>query len=84
MMIYDKLNRHDHGSYTENTAPSSKVNVTDKDESKEIIVHETLLEHSSTDVRKSECNIINKPLSQNNSADVSENTISELKYKEHK
>ena len=41
MMRSDKLNRHDHGSYTEMTTPSSNVNVTDKDESKEIIVHES-------------------------------------------
>ena len=30
----DKLNRHDHGSYTKMTAPSLNVNVTDEDESK--------------------------------------------------
>ena len=34
MMISDNLNRHDHGSYAENTTPSLNVNVTDKDESK--------------------------------------------------
>ena len=44
MMRSDKLNRHDHGSSTEMTDLSSNVNVTDKDESKEIIVHETLSE----------------------------------------
>ena len=32
MMRYDQLNRHDHGSYTGKTAPSSNVNVTCKDE----------------------------------------------------
>ena len=32
MMRSDKLNRHNHGSYTEKTALSSNVNVTDKDE----------------------------------------------------
>ena len=36
------------------------------------------------DVSKSERNIVNETLSQNNSADVSENTITELKDKEHK
>ena len=35
-------------------------------------------------VIKSERNIVNVTLSQNNSADVPENTITELKYKEHK
>ena len=34
MMRSDKLNWHDHGSYTENTVPPSNVIVTDKDESK--------------------------------------------------
>ena len=47
-------------------------------------MHETLSENSSTNVSKSERNIVNKTLPQNNSADVSENTITELKDKEHK
>ena len=34
MMRSDKLNRNDHGGYTEMTAPSSNINVTDEDESK--------------------------------------------------
>ena len=68
----DKLNRHDHGGYTEMTAPSSNVNVTDKDESKEIIVHKNLSENSYKDVSKSERNIVNETLSQNNSVDVTE------------
>ena len=63
------------GSYAKNTDPSSNVNVTDKDKSKEIIMHETLSENNSKDVSESECNIVNKNLSQNNSADVPENTI---------
>ena len=42
-----------HGSYAEETAPSSNVNVTDEDESKEIIVHENLLENISMDVSES-------------------------------
>ena len=42
MMRSDELNWHVHGSYTENTAPSSNITVTDEDESKEIIMHETL------------------------------------------
>ena len=59
MMRFDQLNRHDHGSYAEETAPSLNVNVTEEDESKEIIVHKTLSENSSTDVGKSERNIVN-------------------------
>ena len=57
MMRSDQLNRHDHGSYAEKTAPSSNVNITDGDESKEIIVHKNLSENQSKDVSKSECNI---------------------------
>ena len=34
IMRSDKLNRYDHGGYTEMTAPSLNVNVTDEDESK--------------------------------------------------
>ena len=60
MMRYDQLNLHNHGSYAENTAPSLNVNVTDEDESKEIIVHETLSENKSKDVSELECNIIYK------------------------
>ena len=66
------------------TAPSSKFNVTDEDESKEITVHKTLSENKSKDVSESECNIIHKTLFQNNSADVPDNAITELKDKEHK
>ena len=40
MMRSDEYNGHVHGSYAEETAPSSNVNDTDEDESKEIIVHE--------------------------------------------
>ena len=66
------------------TAPSSNINVTDKDESREIIVHKTLSENNSKDARESEYSIVNKTLPQNNSADVPENAITELKDKEHK
>ena len=62
MMRSDKLNRHDHGSYTEMTAPLSNVNVTDEDKSKEIIVHETLSENNSKDVSESEHKIVNETL----------------------
>ena len=84
MMRSDQLNRNDHGSYGENTAPWLNINVTDKDKSKEIIVHETLSENRSTDVSESERIIVNETLSQNNSADVPENTITELKDEENK
>ena len=75
MMRSDQLNRHDHGSYAEKTTPPSYVNVTDEDESKEIIVHETLSDNKSKDVSKSECNIVHKTLLQNNSKDVPDNVI---------
>ena len=84
MMRSDELNRHVHGSYAEKTAPSSNFNVTEEDESKEIIVHETLSENNSRDVSESERNIVHKTLSQKNSADVPENTITELKDEYHK
>ena len=83
-MRSDEHNRHVHGSYAEETDPSSNVNVTDEDESKEIILHETLSENQSKDVSELECNIVHKTLSQNNSADVPDNVITELKDNEHK
>ena len=73
-----------HGSYAEETAPSSNVNVTDEDESKEIIVHKTLSENQYKDTSKSECNIFHEDLLQNNSADVPDNVIKESKDDEHK
>ena len=84
MIRSDELNQHDHGSYTKMTAPSPNVNVTDKDEQKEIIVHKTLSENNSKDVSESELNIVNKNVSQNNSMNVPENIITKLKDKEHK
>ena len=53
MMRSNNLNWHDHGGYTEMTAPSSNVNVTNEDGSKEIIVHQTLSENNSPDVSES-------------------------------
>ena len=47
-------------------------------------MHKTLSENQSKDVRESECNIVNKNLSQKNSADVPDNAITVLKDKEHK
>ena len=62
-MRSDQLNQHVHSSYTVKTAPSLNVNVTDEDESKEIIVHETLSENNSKDVSESDCNIVHKTFS---------------------
>ena len=81
MMRSDNLNWRDHGGYTEMTAPSLNVNVTDKDESKRIIVQEHLSENCSTDVSKSKRRIVNKNLLQSNFANVSEYTITEQKEK---
>ena len=66
MMISDEYNRHVHGSYAEETAPSSNVYVMDKDESEEITVHKTILDNYSMDVGKLECNIVHETLLQNN------------------
>ena len=53
MMRSDQLNWYNRSSYAEKTVSSSNINVTDKDESKEIIVHRTLSENQSKDVSKS-------------------------------
>ena len=82
-MRSDDYNRQLHGSYVEETAPSSNVNDIDEDESNEIIMHETLSENLSMDVSESECNIVNKNLSRNNSSEVPTNVITELKDDEH-
>ena len=62
MMRSDEHNMHDIGSYTEKTAPSSNVNVSDEEESKEIIVHKILSENNYKNVSESECNIVHKKL----------------------
>ena len=56
------------------TALSSNVNVTEKYEPKQIIVHENLSDNSSMDVKESERKIFKVTLSQNNSVEVSEYT----------
>ena len=81
MMRSDNLNWHNHGGYTEMTAPSLNANATYKYKSKRVIVHKTLSENGSTSVSNSKCNIANKTLLKKNSADVSEYTITELKDK---
>ena len=83
-MRSDEHNRHVHGSYAEETALSSNINVTDEDESKEITMHKTLSDNQSKDVSESECNIVHETLSQNNYVDVLDNAITELKDYEHK
>ena len=47
MMRSDKLNWNDHGGFKEMTATSLNVNITKEDESKRIILHETLPENCS-------------------------------------
>ena len=74
-MRSDEHNRHVHGRYAEETDPSLNVNVTDEDESKEIIVQKFLAENQSMDVSESECNIVHKTLLQNNSSEVPANVI---------
>ena len=83
----DNHNLHDvHDGYEEEMDPSSTVNDKDEDESNKSIVHKPFDEPSSKnlymDVSKSECNIVIKTLSQNNSSDVPTNVITELKYDE--
>ena len=68
-------------------APSLDVNDTDEDESNNSIVHEPFGEPSSEnlfmEVSDSECNIVNKSLSQSDSSDVTTNVITELNYNDH-
>ena len=63
MMICGENNHHVHGGYEEDTAPSSDVNDTDKDKSKNSIVHKPFHKPSSKnkciDVSESECNTNN-------------------------
>ena len=73
-----------HGSYAEYTDSSSNVNDTEEDESKEIIMHETLSDNQSMNVSESECNIVHKTILQNNSSDVPTNVITELKDDDYK
>ena len=79
MMRCGENNHHVHDGYEEEMAPSLDINDTDKDESNNSIVHEPFHKPSSEnicmDVSESECNIVNKTLSQNNSSDVLTNVI---------
>ena len=47
-------------------------------------MQETLSNNKSKDISESECNIVHETLSQNNSTDVPDNVITELKDDEHK
>ena len=71
MMRCGENNHHVHNGYEEEMAPSSDVNDTDEDKSNNYIVHETFhkpsSENLSMDVSESECNIVNKTLSQSDS-----------------
>ena len=84
MMRYNTLNWHNYGGYTEITDPSLNVNDTDEDESKRIIMHEDLSQSFYTNESESKYSIVNKTLSQNNSADVLEYNITEQKDEEYK
>ena len=70
MMRADSLNSHSCHVRTKMTAPSSHVYYTDKDESKGIIVHETLSQSCFTDEEKSKVIIVNVILLQICSTDV--------------
>ena len=74
MMRADTLSWRDYGSYTEMTAP---------DESKRIIVHETLPQNCYANKNKSKQSIVNETLSHNYSVDMDKllYTITEQKYK---
>ena len=63
-MRSNNLNWHDHGGYTEITAPYLNVNVTYEDESKCSIVHKGLLQNFSTDEREPKVIIMHETLSQ--------------------
>ena len=87
MMRCGDNNQHVHDGYEEDMAPSSDVNDTDEDETKNFMVHEPFDESSSEnlimDVSESECSIVNETSSQSDSSDVPTNVITELKYDEH-
>ena len=87
MMGCGENNHHVHDGYEKEMATSLNVNDTDEDESNNSIVHEPFDEPSSDnlfmDVSESECNIVNKTLSQSDSSDVPTNIITELNYDDH-
>ena len=60
MLRCGEENHHVHNGYAEENSPSSNVNDTDQDESKETIMYEPLSENLSMDVSESECNIVHE------------------------
>ena len=80
-------NHQVHDGYEKEMAPSSEVNDTDEEESKNYIVDEPFDEPSLgyliMDVRESECNTVNETSSQSDSSDVPTNFITELNYDDH-
>ena len=87
MMRCGENNHHMRNGYEKEMAPSSDVNDTDEEESKNFIVHEPFHKPSSEilfmDVSESECKIVNETLSQSDSSDVLTNVITELNYDDH-
>ena len=63
MMRSDTLNRHNCGGYTEMNSQSLNVDYIDEDESKRIIVHETLSQKFSVNKADSKQIIVHKTLS---------------------
>ena len=82
-MISDTLNWHDYGGCTKMTAPSSKVNYTDENESKLIIVHKNLSQNFSTNKDESKQIIVNETLSQNYSVEVEKLCSTEIDKSEY-
>ena len=76
MMRDDTLNWHDYGAYTEMNSPSLTVCSTDKEESKQSIVNDTLSHNCSTDKSESRRSIVRKTLSQSSFTDKSESKLS--------
>ena len=87
MMRCGDNNHHMNNGYEEKMAPSSDINDTEEDKSKNSIVHKPFhkpeSENLSMDRSNSECTIINETLSQSDSSDVRTNIIAELKYDEY-
>ena len=77
MMRSDAFNSHVYPVRTEITALYSHVCCTDKDESKRIIMHETLSQNCYMDEGESKRSIINKNLPQKSSADEAELSFTE-------
>ena len=64
MMRSDNFNWYDRGGYTEMTAPSSNIKVTNEGKSKRSIVNKKLSQSCSTNEKKSKHSIVSETLSQ--------------------